>query len=163
MGWAFSNLTKLRALQKCTLQQITKLRIMYHKRSQDCYGNYIHTLRTYIHHRKNYSTQQVLIRLLEVWREKLDKNFIVGAVLMEISKAFECISQDLIVAKFEAYGIEKETSRLIYSYLKRRKHCVKINNTYTDYNEIIYGVLQSSILGPILFDLSINYLFFLSR
>ena len=163
MGWAFSNLTKLRALQKCTLQQITKLRIMYHKRSQDCYGNYIHALRTYIHHRKNYSTQQVLIRLLEVWREKLDKNFIVGAVLMEISKAFECISQDLIVAKFEAYGIEKETPRLIYSYLKRRKHCVKINNTYTDYNEIIYGVLQSSILGPILFDLSINYLFFLSR
>ena len=120
-------------------------------------------LHTYIHHRKNYSTQQVLIRLLEVWREKLDKNFIVGAVLMEISKAFECISQDLIVAKLEAYGIEKETPRLIYSYLKRRKHCVKINNTYTDYNEIIYGVLQSSILGPILFDLSINYLFFLSR
>ena len=82
---------------------------------------------------------------------------------MEISKAFECISQDLIVAKLEAYGIEKETPRLIYSYLKRWKYCVKINNTYTDYNKIIYGVLQSSILWPILFDLSINYLFFLSR
>ena len=42
-------------------------------------------------YRKNYSTQQVLIRLLEEWREKLDKNFIVGAVLMVLTKAFDCI------------------------------------------------------------------------
>ena len=52
-------------------------------------------------YRKNYSTQQVLIRLLEEWREKLDENFIVGAVLMDLSKAFDCIPDDLIIANWQ--------------------------------------------------------------
>ena len=111
-------------------------------------------------YRKNYSTQQVLIRLLEEWREKLDENFIVGAVLMDLSKAFDCIPHDLIIAKLAAYGIERETLRLIYSYLKGRKQCVKISNTYSDYNEIISSVPQGSIRGSILFKLSINDSFF---
>ena len=58
---------------------------------------------------KNYSTQQVLIWLLEKWREKLDKNFIVDAVSMDLSKAFDCIPYNLIIAKLAAYGIERET------------------------------------------------------
>ena len=111
-------------------------------------------------YRKSYSTQQVLIRLLEEWREKLDKNFIVGAVLMDLSKAFDCIPHDLIIAKLAAYGFKRETLRLIYSYLKDRKQCVKINNTYNDYNEIISGLPQGSILGPVFFNFSINDLFF---
>ena len=45
-------------------------------------------------------------------------------------------------------------------YLKSRKQYVNINNTYSDYNEIISGVPQSSILEPFLFNLSINDLFF---
>ena len=78
---------------------------------------------------------------------------------MVLSKAFHCIPHDLIIAKLAAYGIETETLRLIYSYLKGRKQCVKINNTYSDY-KIIFGVLQDSILGLSLFKLSINDLFF---
>ena len=69
-------------------------------------------------YRKNYSTQQVLIRLLEEWREKLERNFIVGVVLMDLSKTFDCISHDLIIAKLAGYGIERETLRLIYSILR---------------------------------------------
>ena len=51
-------------------------------------------------------TQKVLIRLLKEWREKLDKDFIVGAVLTDLSKALDCIPHDLIIAKLAAYGIE---------------------------------------------------------
>ena len=69
-------------------------------------------------YRKNYSAQQLLIHLLEKWREKLDKNFIVGAVLMDLSKVFDCNPHDLIIAKLTAYGIEREALRLIYSSLK---------------------------------------------
>ena len=75
---------------------------------------------------------------------------------MDLSKAFDCIPHDLIIAKLAAYGFKRETLRLIYSYLKGRKQCVKINNTYSDYNEIISGVPQGSILGPVFFNLSIH-------
>ena len=65
-------------------------------------------------YKKSYSTQQVLIRLLEEWREKLDKNFAEGAVLMNLSKAFDCIPHNLIIAKLSAYRIERKTLRMIY-------------------------------------------------
>ena len=64
-------------------------------------------------YRKSYNTQQVLVCLLEEWRERLDKNFIMDAVLMDLSKAFDCIPHDLIIAKLTAYGIERDL-RLIY-------------------------------------------------
>ena len=73
-------------------------------------------------YRKSYSTQQVVIRLLEEWREKLDKNFVVGAVLMDLFKAFDCIPRDLVIAKLAAYGIERKTLRLIYSILRVRNN-----------------------------------------
>ena len=66
-------------------------------------------------YRKIYNTQQVLIRWLEEWKEKLDRNFIAGAVLMDIYKVFDYIPYDLIIVKLAAYGIETETLRLIYS------------------------------------------------
>ena len=79
---------------------------------------------------------------------------------MDLSKAFYYTPHDLTIAKLGAYGIGTETLRLIYSNLKGRKQRVKINNTYSDYNEFISGATQGSILGPILFNLSINDLFF---
>ena len=67
---------------------------------------------------------------------------------MDLSKAFDCIPHDLIIAKLAAYRIERETPRLIYSYRAGWKQCVKVNNTYSDYNEIISGAPQGSMLGP---------------
>ena len=67
------------------------------------------------------STQHILIiRLLEDWKTKPDNNFIAGAVLMDLSKAFDCIPHDLLIAKLNAYGIDENAFALIFSYLKRR-------------------------------------------
>ena len=66
------------------------------------------------------STQQVFICLLDEWREELDKNFIVDANLMDLTRAFDCIPHGLIIGKLAAYGIDKETLKLFYSYLLLR-------------------------------------------
>ena len=111
-------------------------------------------------YRKNYSSQNILISLTEEWRKKLDNNFVVGAVLTDLSKAFDCIPHDLIIAKLSAYNFSDEALSYIYSYLTNRRQCVRINNTHSQLETIISGVPQGSILEPILFNLSINDLFF---
>ena len=110
-------------------------------------------------YRKAYGTQHVLIRLLEDWKTKLDNDYIVGALLMDLSKAFDCIPHDLLIAKLNAYGADENALVLIYSYLKRRKQSVRINNTYSSFQTILSGVPQGSVLGPILFNVYLNDLF----
>ena len=60
-------------------------------------------------YQKYFSTKQVLIRLLEDWRYKLDNNNVVGAVLIDLSKPFDCIPHDLMMAKVDAYAFIRET------------------------------------------------------
>ena len=72
-------------------------------------------------YRKLYSSQLILIHLIEEWKVQLDTNKIVGAVLLDLSKAIYYIPYDLLIAKLDAYGFGKEALSLIYSYLKNRK------------------------------------------
>ena len=72
-------------------------------------------------YREIYNTQHVLIRPLEEWRLYLDNNYFVGAVMTNLSKAFDCISHNLLIAKLEAYSFDNYTIRYVYSYLKNRK------------------------------------------
>ena len=110
-------------------------------------------------YRKNYSTQHVLIRLLEEWRIHLDTGKLVGAILMDLSKAFDCIPHDILIAKLNAYGFDRKSLKYIFSYLKGRRQCVKINGICSKFLTILAGVPQGSILGPILFNIFINDIF----
>ena len=94
-------------------------------------------------YRKSYSTQDVLIRM-EEWKENLDDNFIVGAVLTDLSKAFDSIPHDLLIAKLSAYGLNSDSLCYIYSYLKGRKQCVQINKASLTQSYQVYLKAQFS-------------------
>ena len=63
-------------------------------------------------YKEHYSSNHVLIRLIENWKKALDETFFVGVVSMDLSKAFDCIPHDLLIAKLHAYGIVKKLSLL---------------------------------------------------
>ena len=101
-----------------------------------------------------------MIRLLEKWRENLDKNYVVGGVLMDLSKVFDCIPHGLLVAKPAAYDVDENFLCYIYSYLLNQKHRVGINNTNSEFLNVISGVPQRSIVRPILFNCFFNDFFY---
>ena len=109
-------------------------------------------------YRENYNTQHVLIKLVDEWKKHLDNNEVVGCVLMDLSKAFDCIPHNLLIANY-AYEVDKIALKYIYSYLKKRQQCVGINNIYSSFEEIISEFPQGSIVVPILFNTFLNDFF----
>ena len=79
-------------------------------------------------------------------RFALDNKKTFGALLTDLSKTFDCLSNELLLAKLHAYGFSIPALRLVYSCLKNRKQRTKINPAYSSWEEILFGVSQGSIL-----------------
>ena len=82
-----------------------------------------------------------------------------AVLLTDLSKAFDCLSHDLITAKLDTYRFSLSTAMLMQSYLSSRKQRTKMNTAYSSCKEILLGVPQGSILGPLMFNIFICDLF----
>ena len=98
-----------------------------------------------------------------ILKNALDKGLCTGILLTDLSKAFDCISHNLLLAKLHAYGFSKQSLNLVSNYLCDRIRRTKINQKYSTWRNVIYGVPQGSILGALWFNIYINDIFLFSQ
>ena len=91
--------------------------------------------------RKGYGYHHVLMRTIENWKNALDNRKVIAALSMDLSKAFDCLQYDLIIAKLHAYGFEMQALKLIYSYLSNRFQSVRVKDTYSLANKVKSGII----------------------
>ena len=86
--------------------------------------------------------------MLETWKEATDNNKAFGALLTDLSEGFNCLSHDLLIAKFHAYDLDLASLKILQDYLTNRKQRTKVDSFYSSweryyqvYHKVLYQVL----------------------
>ena len=112
--------------------------------------------------RKGFGAQNCLLYITETIRKTPDNHGVFTAVMTNLSKAFDCISE-LLIPKLNAYGFDETSTKVIISYLKNCTQTSKVGSSFSDLLNIIYGVPQGSSIGPLLFIIYICDLFIVNK
>ena len=122
--------------------------------------NYLNSLNLFYHgqygFRENHSTELAALELIDRVIQYLDKGETPISVVLDLSKAFDTLDHSILLSKLEYYGIRDNALELFKSYLSNIKQYVVLDTIQSDSVNIVTGVPQGSILGPILFTIYIN-------
>ena len=95
---------------------------------------------------KGFNAQHCPVNMIEKWKVSVNHGGMFGALMTDLSKAFECLHHELLIAKLDAYGFDITSVKLIQQLLSNRKQMIKVGNAYSSWKEIFYGIPQASIL-----------------
>ena len=109
--------------------------------------------------RTKFGSQHSLLAMFEKWKKLLDNGGCCSALLVDLSKAFDCIVHDILLTKLSAYGFDYNSQKLINSFLSGRKFRTKTGSSYSPYLDLLVGVPEESILAPLFFNICICDLF----
>ena len=109
---------------------------------------------------KGHSPQHCLLYMTEKIKQARYNNNVFAAVLTDLSKVFDCINHELLIAKLNAYGFDSPSLKFISAYLNFRKRKTKVGSTFSDYLNILFAVSQGSIAGLLLFSVYTCDMFF---
>ena len=98
--------------------------------------------------------------MLQGWNRAVDNGKLIEILLTDLPKALFFLSHELLLSKLHAYGFSILVLRLIYRYLVNRKQKAQINSSYSSWEEILFGIPQGSVSGPLLFNIFICDMFF---
>ena len=98
-------------------------------------------------YRKGFNTQTLLSSLIEKCKQIIDNKGYGAAILMDLSKAFDIISQELLIAKLHAYGLTRESLLIILSFLSDQWQHIKIDSPFDCWSKLTQGIPQGSVLG----------------
>ena len=113
--------------------------------------------------RPNHSTEYAAVKLVDYISNKMDDHKISGTIFIDLSKAFDTLSYDILLYKLKLYGISGIEYKLLSSYLRNRKQYVTFNNKNSELTEMRTGVPQGSMWGLLLFSTYINDLITVSN
>ena len=88
--------------------------------------------------------------MLKKWEISVDSGKASGALLTDLPKSFDCLDHELLISKVNAYGFTLPALRLIHDFLSQRKQRTRVNNSYSKWLAVMFGIPQGSILGPLL-------------
>ena len=110
--------------------------------------------------KRGFNAQHYFLTMVEKWPKTLDEGGETETVLTDLSKAFDCIDHNSLIAKLNAYGFEKRSLEFIHYYLTKRKQRTKVDSVFSSWEMLPSGDPRGSILGSLLFNIYICDMFF---